>query len=302
MVSAFAPAKVNLTLHVTGQTEAGYHLLDSLVAFASVGDDIRIEAGADLSLTVRGPESRHVPTSSDNLALRAAALLAGDDGAKVTLTKRLPVSSGIGGGSADAAAAFRAMLVFGDDGSMPLETLRDMQDTLYKTHANALLSLGADVPMCLLSRPARAQGIGEKLRFLTLPAVSAVLVNPRIPVATPDVFRVLENRENAAMPAKLPDMHTSGQLVEFLSDMRNDLEAPAMSLAPEIGDVLSELRATTGCRLARMSGSGATCFALYSAQTDAGDAAYALRQAHPDWWVADCWLGNQMPSALPQRA
>ena len=167
MVSAFAPAKVNLTLHVTGQTPAGYHLLDSLVAFASVGDDIRIEAteGQKLSLEVDGLEAKHVPASDDNLALRAAALLSSENGARLSLTKRLPVSSGIGGGSADAAAAFRAMLVHGEDGHMPIETFRAMPDAVYKAHASAVLSLGADVPMCLLSRPARARGIGEKLRF-----------------------------------------------------------------------------------------------------------------------------------------
>ena len=302
MVSAFAPAKVNLTLHVTGQTTAGYHLLDSLVAFASVGDDILIEPAEELSLVVDGPEADGVPVTGDNLALKAAALLAGDAGARLSLTKRLPVSSGIGGGSADAAAAFRAMLVFGDDGPTPLDAFRTLPDTIYKTHASSVLSLGADVPMCLLSRPARATGIGEKLRFLTLPAVSAVLVNPRVPVATPEVFGALEHRTNAAMPDELPDMQTSGDLVEFLSEMRNDLQLPATAIAPVISDVLSALKQTTGCRLARMSGSGATCFALYAAQTDAGDAAYALRQAYPDWWVADCWLGNQMQAALPQRA
>ncbi len=301
MVSAFAPAKINLTLHVTGQSAAGYHLLDSLVAFASVGDDISISPADQLSLSVSGPEAEGLPTDTTNLALRAATLLAEGGGAALHLTKRLPVSSGIGGGSADAAAALRALLVQGEDGHMPLKALWAKPDAMFQKYGAAVLELGADVPMCLLSRPVRARGVGEKLSFLSLPPLSAVLVNPRVPVTTRDVFASLEVRDNSPMPADLPALQSSDALIGFLSEMRNDLEVTASRIAPAILDTLAVLRRMSGCRLARMSGSGATCFGLFEAQTDAGDAATAIREAHPDWWVADCWIGDQFPAALPIR-
>ena len=302
MVSAFAPAKINLTLHVTGQSAAGYHYLDSLVAFASVGDDIEVAAADSLSLQVRGPEAAGLPTDLDNLALKAASLIAGSKGAAVQLTKRLPVSSGIGGGSADAAAAFRAMLVHSDHKNFPIEALWSEPGALYKKYGQAVLELGADVPMCLLSRPVRARGIGEKLSFMHVPPISAVLVNPRVPISTPEVFGALTHRSNPPMPDELPRFDSAKSLVNFLAEMRNDLEVPAIGIAPEIQDALAALRATPGCLLARMSGSGATCFGIFDAQTDAGDAASQIRTDYPDWWVADCWIGDQMRSALPSRS
>ncbi len=300
MVSAFAPAKINLTLHVTGQSAAGYHYLDSLVAFASVGDDVTVTLSDELRLSVRGPEGSDLPSDMNNLVLRAAALVAGDGGASLSLTKRLPVSSGIGGGSADAAAAFRAMLVGGDDPRAPIKSLWAKPGAMFREYGEAVLALGADVPMCLLSRPVRARGIGEKLTFVNVPPVAAVLVNPRVPMATPEVFNALQVRDNPPMPDDLPAFSNAETLVSFLSEMRNDLEATAIGLAPRIEEALQSIQGTKGCLLARMSGSGATCFGLYEAQTDAGDAATAIRDAHPDWWVADCWIGDQMKAALPQ--
>ena len=176
-----------------------------------------------------------------------------------------------------------------------------MSDEVLTTHARALLDLGADVPMCLLSRPVRAQGVGEKLRFIELPSLPAVLVNPRVPVSTPDVFAALENKFNPPMAEDLPAFETAEVVTRFLEGTRNDLEAPARTIVPAIGDVLNELRKTDGCRLARMSGSGATCFALYSRQSEAGDAATLIRTAHPDWWVADCTIGDQRMAAMPRN-
>ena len=191
------------------------------------------------------------------------------------------------------------MLVHGEAGNLPVEALRSKPDRIYRAYAERLLSLGADVPMCLLSRPVRARGIGEVLRVVSLPRLSAVLVNPRVAVSTPEVFGALRDKQNPAMPDHFPEFGTPAAVIAFLSEMRNDLEAPAMSIAPEIAQVLGALTETSGCALARMSGSGATCFGLYEVRTDAGDAAHALREAHPDWWVADCWLGDQLSAALP---
>mgnify|MGYP005989205313 CR=1 FL=1 len=280
----FAPAKINLALHVTGRRPDGYHLLDSLVVFAPVGDRITIGAGAGLSLTVEGPESAGVPSDMRNLALRAAAL--SGQGAALVLDKRLPSSSGIGGGSADAAATLRGMAAF---------------------HGGAVddaqaLALGADVPMCLASRPVRVRGIGERLDPVTLPPVAAVLVNPRRPVSTPAIFNALETRDNPPMPDALPDLVGAAGLIAFLKEMRNDLEAPARRVEPVINLVLTALGAQPGCGLARMSGSGATCFGLFAREADAHAAARQIGRAKPDWWVAGGLLGDQSRQAAPRLA
>ncbi len=299
-VSVFAPAKVNLALHVTGQREDGYHLIDSLVAFASVGDRIDVTAGNTLSLTVEGPEAGGVPTDMDNLALKAAALMSRGEGAALTLTKRLPPASGIGGGSADAAAAFRAMLMLGDPGEAPADTLWAMPDLVYETHARALLGLGADVPMCLMSRPVRARGIGERLSPVRLPDIPAVLVNPRVQVSTPKVFAALSSRENPPLPERLPELADPDALVGFLEETRNDLEPAAIRLVPVIAQVRDALSAQGGCRFARMSGSGATCFGLFEDFGSAEAAASRIAEVRPDWWVAACTLGDQMRACLPR--
>lgn len=255
-----APAKLNLALHVTGQRADGYHLLDSLVVFARHGDQVAVTPGP-LSLAVEGPFAAQLPSGEDNLCLRAARAMGAS--ASIRLTKNLPVASGIGGGSADAAAVMRALASQG--------------------HALRLDSaaLGADVPVCLAGRPTRMRGIGERLDDVPpVPALPVVLVNPGVPLSTPAVFAALQRRDNPALPE--PDWRDAEGLFEWLSRSRNDLQDPAIRLAPVIGEVLAAL-AGQGARLARMSGSGATCFGLF---TDAAEAARAARAlTHPGWWV-----------------
>ena len=298
-VSVFAPAKVNLTLHVTGRRDDGYHLLDSLVAFAPVGDRVTLRPGTALSLTVEGPEAAGVPADMGNLALRAAALAAPGRGAALVLEKHLPAASGIGGGSSDAAAAFRGMLALAARDA-PAARPGAMPDDAIEPHARALLALGADVPMCLCPAPQRARGIGERLERVDLPPVPAVLVNPRVSVATPAVFAALDRRDNPAMPDTLPDLADAPALIAFLATCRNDLQAPAISVAPVIAEVLDRLGATGGCGLARMSGSGATCFGLYETELAAQAALERLHRDHPGWWVAGGVLGDQSRAALPR--
>lgn len=267
----FAPAKINLTLHVTGRRSDGYHLLDSLVAFADVGDRVRAAPQAGLSLTLTGPESAGLAADDDNLVLRAARLLGILD-ARLTLDKVLPVASGIGGGSADAAATLRVLA---------RQTGRDLPS------AAATLALGADVPVCLHPQPTRMRGIGEHLTPVPgLPGLAVVLVNPRIAVPTPEVFRHLAERENPPMPETLPVWHDADDLIAFLATCRNDLQAPAIRIAPVISAVLALLAAQQDCRLARMSGSGATCFGLFDRPDTARAAAASVLAAHPGWWVA----------------
>lgn len=268
--TALARAKVNLALHVVGRRADGYHLLDSLVVFADFGDRITVAPGQGLRLTVTGPQGGGLAADDDNLCLRAARAMAGP-GAQITLEKHLPVASGIGGGSADAAATLQALSRLW---RVPLPD------------AAAVLALGADVPVCLAGRPARMEGVGEVLSPLPpLPAAWLVLVNPGVAVSTPAVFRALERRDNARLPATLPRLATAEELAAFLMMQRNDLEAPATALAPVIGQVRSALSAQSGCLMARMSGSGATCFGLFPDALNAAAAAAALRQAQPGWWV-----------------
>lgn len=287
-VKVFAPAKINLTLHVTGQRADGYHLLDSLVVFAPVGDQITIRDGNALTVTVDGPEAADVPADMDNIALKAAMLAAQGQGATLTLHKALPVASGIGGGSADAAAAFRGMRMFKGQGEAGPGAAR------------TLLGLGADVPMCLMSRPVRARGVGDRLDELALPEVPAVLVNPRVGVSTPSVFRALTQRTNPGMPDPLPDFADAPALIDFVAGCRNDLEPAARAVAPVIDRVLSAIGQTAGCRLARMSGSGATCFGLFESIEEAQAAQAVLVAEYPDWWVAGGLLGDQSQRAMPQ--
>ncbi len=265
-----APAKVNLTLHVTGQRPDGYHLLDSLVVFSDFGDRVAVEAAPETRFSVTGPRAAGVPTDSRNLVLKAAALMAGAPAA-ITLEKNLPAASGIGGGSADAAATLRAL------SSLHGSPLPD---------AAAVLGLGADVPVCLQGHATRMSGIGEELAPVpALPPLPAVLVNPGVEVSTPEVFRALDTPDNPPMPDIPAGLADPAEVAAWLATQRNDLEAPARALAPEIGDVLAALAATPGCLLARMSGSGATCFGLYQTETAARDAAGRLGAAQPGWWV-----------------
>ncbi len=269
-VEAFAPAKINLTLHVTGQRADGYHLLDSLVIFAEVGDRLRAERADRFSLTLEGPMAAGLTTGEDNLALRAARLI-GCPGAALTLTKSLPLASGIGGGSSDAAATLRALAqLYG----LPVPD-RDR-----------LLLLGADLPVCLTPGPQRMGGIGEHLQPLHgLPDFAMVLVNPGVQVSTPAIFRTLTRKDGRPMPDPLPRFADLPALAAFLHTQRNDLEPPAIALAPVVGKVLTVLAAQPGCHLARMSGSGATCFGLFDTQAVADRAAAAISASYPDWWA-----------------
>jgi 4-diphosphocytidyl-2-C-methyl-D-erythritol kinase len=265
---AFAPAKINLTLHVTGQLSDGYHLLDSLVAFADCGDRVRVRAADHLGLRVTGPKAADVPTDESNLVLRAARL-AGITRAEITLEKHLPAAAGIGGGSADAAATLRA-LQSGFGVAVPA-----MQD---------VLSLGADVPVCLLSQSLRMRGIGEDITPLgSFPALPAVLINPGQPVQTSAVFRRLSDKQGTPMP-DIPGFVGVRDCVDWLARQRNDLEIPAIGICPEIGECLTALRGQE-VQLARMSGSGATCFGLFETIRSAEFASRMLSEAHPDWWV-----------------
>lgn len=264
----FAPAKINLALHVTGQRADGYHLLDSLVVFAGVGDWVSVAPAERLSLTVTGPFGAGL-ADADNLVLRVARCLGVD--AAIVLDKQLPIASGIGGGSADAAATLRALC------AMAGVALPD---------AAAVLALGADVPVCLAGVPLRMQGVGEVLtRLPRLPECYVVLVNPGVAVSTPEVFKALPRKDNPAMAA-LPECGSAVELAAWLRDQRNDLEAPAIGLAPVIAAVKAALEARPGCLLARMSGSGATCFGLFASMALAEAAAGALRKDAPTWWVA----------------
>ncbi|MDK8874766.1 4-(cytidine 5'-diphospho)-2-C-methyl-D-erythritol kinase [Paracoccus sp. SSJ] len=256
-----APSKLNLTLHVTGRRVDGYHLLDSLVVFLELGDVVTIAPGP-LSLSLTGPFAPGLAAEPDNLCLRAARL-AGRE-ARITLEKNLPVASGIGGGSADAAAVLRAL-----DASPRRPE-----------------ALGADVPVCLASRPVRMRGVGEILAPLpALPELNVLLVNPGRGLSTPAVFKALARHDNPPMPEPLPDFPDAQALIGFLHECRNDLEAPAIALMPGIADCLAALR-SAGAQLARMSGSGATCFGLFASAAEAQAARARIAGTNPGWWVA----------------
>lgn len=274
-LSEFAPAKINLALHVLGRRADGYHLLDSLVAFAGVGDVLRAEPSDGLTLRLAGPFAPALAAEADNLVLRAARALAEAagvaPGARLTLEKHLPVASGIGGGSADAAATLRVLQRLWGVALAP--------DRL----AALALRLGADVPVCLSSRPARMGGIGERLDPApALPECGLLLANPGVAVSTPAVFRARTGDFSAplALPAAWPD---AAAMAADLAGMGNDLEAPAVALCPQVGELLAALR-RAGCLLARMSGSGATCFALFPTPGEAAAAAPAFAAAgHWAW-------------------
>lgn len=269
-----APAKVNLYLHVTGRRSDGYHLLDSLAVFPGAADLLRAEPASALRLTVDGPQVAGLPDGPANLVLRAAEALAVATGvparAALTLEKHLPVASGIGGGSADAAAALRLLCRLWDVSLSPARLLQ------------LAASLGADVPVCLASRPARMGGVGETLGVAPmLPPFGMVLVNPGVAVSTPDVFRARTGEFTP--PANLPARWTdAAAMAESLRALANDLEPPAIALCPPIVSALAWLRTQPACLLARMSGSGATCFALFP---DAAAAAQAAKSPPPGWWA-----------------
>lgn len=275
-----ARAKVNLALHITGQRSDGYHLLDSLVVFPQIGDRIALEAADRLELVLEGPFARDLDgPSDDNLILKSVRTFADRAGiptpsVRLTLTKRLPVASGVGGGSSDAATTLRLLEDF-------TGVYLDEND-LYAL----ALSLGADVPVCMYPEPQIMRGIGEELEpGPELPLCSIVLVNPKVGVSTSDVFKAMTRRDNPAMPL-VPDQFDSlSQLAGYLASCRNDLQDAAVSLCGEIGDVLGVLEADSRVEFARMSGSGATCFGLCEV-ADALNIERELRTAHPEWWIA----------------
>lgn len=264
-VEAFAPAKINLTLHVTGQRDDGYHLLDSLVVFADIGDRLWLTRDDALSLQVSGEFAEGVPVDDGNLVWQAAAG-AGWSG-KMHLEKVLPHGAGIGGGSSDAAAVLKTFAAQG------LPTVGEFH-----------LSLGADIPVCMSALASRMQGIGDRVTVVDLPKLPAILVHPGVHVPTGRVFSALASRDNPPMPPFIPDFATARDCAAWLSGQRNDLEIPASGIARDIEHVVDELRLTQNAMLARMSGSGATCFALYPTTRDAHLAASTIGAAHPNWW------------------
>ncbi len=273
-----APAKVNLNLHITGRRADGYHTLSSLIAFADVADTIAAEPADALSLSVDGSFAADLEGQADNIVLRAARALADacgvEGGAALTLTKRLPVAAGLGGGSADAAAALSALCSLWqvDPGPDALDAIA--------------LELGADVPVCRYGRPARVSGIGEVIEPVhALPGAWLVLVNPRVAVPTGVIFRHRTGPYSEPAAAPGTALADAAGLAAWLADSHNDLEAPACQVVPLIGDSLAALAATPGCHLARMSGSGATCFGIYADGARARTAAEQIRVAQPDWWV-----------------
>lgn len=275
-LSLAAPAKINLFLHVTGRRDDGYHLLESLVVFTETGDRLTVAPANDLSLTIDGPFAAGLPDAGpDNLVLRAAAALrqaaSVEPGARITLEKNLPVSSGIGGGSADAAAALRALCALWNI-EMPFARLAEIG-----------LAIGADVPVCLNARPTLMSGTGEILHDVAPPpACGVVLVNAGEGVSTPDVFKA--RTAPFSDPAGWPAPPALEEFITALKDRRNDLSEPALAVSPVIGDVLEVLSGTARCLLTRLSGSGGTCFALYRDRQAADEAAAAIQSARPDWW------------------
>jgi 4-diphosphocytidyl-2-C-methyl-D-erythritol kinase len=287
-VEELAPAKINLDLYVTGRRADGYHELDSLTAFTAFGDRLALQEHDRLELELRGPFAGPLAAEPDNLVLRAARGLAAFAGRKaavrITLDKRIPVAAGLGGGSADAAAALR--------GLNRLWRLRMAPAEL----AGIAAELGADVPVCLAGRTARMRGKGEQIEFWDgLPPLAVLLVNPNLPLATAAVFGALEAIPSAGERSWPPPY----DLQAFLAWLRvgaNHLEAPAVRLLPQIQAVLALLAAQNGCALARMSGSGATCFGLFATPAARDLAAAAIGQARPGWWLAASTIG---PAADP---
>jgi len=290
-VEVAARAKLNLYLHLLGRRADGYHDIDSLVAFAAFADQLSFAPGTELRLDVDGAFAESLPRGDDNLVLRAASLLQRrygvTRGASIRLEKRIPVAAGLGGGSADAAAALQ--------GLMQLWQLRAHPDEL----AAIALELGADVPVCLIGRVAFVGGAGEKVEPIgSLPELGLVLINPRVPLSTKAVFMSREGQFSLAARWTEP-VREAEQLVKLLAQRHNDLTRPALVMAPVIGDVLTTLSAYPEVLLARMSGSGATCYGLTRTRAEAESAAERLRADRPGWWVvATCVEGADAFPAL----
>ncbi len=282
MLAETAPAKLNLTLAVRGRRPDGYHELDSLVVFASVGDRVSLEPGAALSVETTGPFGAAI--TDDNLIVKAAraAQAAAPDLrlGHFRLEKNLPVAAGLGGGSSDAAAALRLISRTNPARAPNIDW------------ASLAQSIGADVPVCLGARAARMSGLGERVEPLDrLPAIACVLANPRVPLATPSVFRALAAATFDNRPlASWPRLATADDLLAHVQAGRNDLQPAAIALCPPVADVLCALRSLAGAQIVRMSGSGPTCFALFRSRTEADGARAVLAARRPDWWVVSADL------------
>ena len=276
-----APAKINLCLHVGERRADGYHDLESLVGFASFGDRLWIEPDDELSLSVTGRFGEDVSAGGDNLVLKAARRLAPDRGARITLEKNIPTSAGLGGGSADAAAALRG-----------LNRLWNLEFGSFDLREIAA-SIGADVPVCIDSQPAWMEGRGERVTILpALPPLSVVLTNPGVAVPTAPVFAGLRRRRGLGFPGPGGPFADLPALINYLQLTTNDLEEPARVLAPVIADVLDEFSRLPGLLLARMSGSGATCFGIFVDSEQAQTALGLFQSVRPDWWVIATGLGQ----------
>jgi 4-diphosphocytidyl-2-C-methyl-D-erythritol kinase len=283
VITANARAKVNLFLQVTGKRTDGYHLLESLVVFADRGDRITVQEAEDLTLKVSGPFSTAIDSTEENLVIKAAQKLKSesgiDKGARISLEKNLPVAAGIGGGSADAAATLKSLNTLWNIGFS--------EDRLSQIG----LSLGADIPACLYGRPAIMSGIGEHISgIVDFPEFYILLVNEGSSLATKDVFKRLKSTKKTPPSVDFNGL-TVRELFTALRSMPNDLAAPALQIVPAIGTVLAMIREQKGCDLARMSGSGATCFGLFAEGDAARKAAKAIQAKHPGWWVQSMAVG-----------
>jgi 4-diphosphocytidyl-2-C-methyl-D-erythritol kinase len=278
-ITEYAYAKVNLALHITGQRADGYHLLDSLVSFAlACADRVEVTLGAE-GFTVSGLMATPELANGDNLCVQAARLMG--QRATIHLDKHLPIQAGIGGGSADAAAVLRALA---RAKGVAVPTAQSVQ-------------LGADVPVCCAAHTARMQGIGVKVTLLPhIEPLQAVLVNPRVHVPTPQIFKAITVKTNPPLTAPIPTRPSD--LIAWLRAQRNDMQDAAISVAPIIAQCLNVIEGSDQCQLARMSGSGATCFGIYPSEHTAHRAAKSIQHAHPEWWVCATPLGSAPVTAI----
>ena len=286
-VTEFAPAKVNLTLRVGGPRGDGYHPLQSVTVFADIGDDIMVKPADALGLSVDGANAPELAAEPKNLALKAAYALRAaaqrsELGAEIRLTKRLPVAAGLGGGSADAAACLRA-----------LNRLWDL-DFSNRQLAEIGTVIGADVPACVFAKPLMMSGIGETITpLMAWPDLYAVIANPGVAVSTADVFKTYDGQKPGALASeRAPALAKFGDVIAYLQGSANDLEKPAIALAPQVAECLRALEQFQDAGLVRMSGSGASCFAVFEHKTQADDAANALSDQQPDWWVQSVKLSG----------
>ena len=275
-IKVTAHAKVNLTLHVVGQRANGYHDLQSLVCLTEFGDQVHLSPASEFGFHVTGPYALGIPVDDSNLVVQAAESMAHKYSrslnCKIVLEKNLPMASGIGGGSSDAAAAMKALSQFW---SVPLPNVDE------------LMTLGADIPVCMSTGLTLMEGAGEQITHLSpAPNWGLLLVNPNVGVSTPAVFHSLRSKNNPQMQGTFEKC----QDIAWLCHQRNDLEPPAVALVPEVAAVIDAISATPQCQVARMSGSGATCFGIFPALNQAQTAARTLQHAHPDWWVVSTTL------------